>query len=283
MKKQETFGNLSEFEKRDVELFRSSDLNKTAIYFTEVKYKDREKVSAFFELLRFGLEGGEHQLYIRFPNTDHFIEMIGGGFGSGRGDMLVATGKNVWKDDDDNSRITIYSQNNDLILLMGESDCVPEFNFMKRVASYDKGNPFNRPYPNETFVNYSDIEKALSMKYLKLPENIRNIEYCYKTKDVNPKYFIVDYPAYNFQYNNHRFFIIENYIVIEYKITNFVRYKDGGTTIITVIDEIGNEHKFFSPTSLPEKTLCEKFDEYELVEVLGKEKKEIVKLLKNDI
>lgn len=272
------FGDLSEFAKRDVEFFRSSDQNETAIYFTEVEYENRKTAKAFFEVLRFGLDGGDHQLYVRFPNTDYFVEMIDGGFGSGRGDMLVASGKNVWKDDN-NSRITIYSHNNDLILLMGEPDFVPEFNFMKRVASYDKGNPFNQPYPNETFVNFKEIEEALSMKYLKIPENVRKIEYCYKTKDANPKYFVVDYPAYNFKYDNHRFFVIENENVKEFVIKSFVRYKDGGTTIITVTDENGTEHKFFSPTSLPEKTLCEKWDETELIEVSETEKQKLTKFL----
>jgi len=276
------FGDLSEFAKRDVEFFRSSDQNETAIYFTEVEYEKRKTAKAFFEVLRFGLDGGDHQLYVRFPNTDYFVEMIDGGFGSGRGDMLVASGKNVWKDDD-NSRITIYSHNNDLILLMGESDFVPEFNFMKRVASYDKGNPFNQPYPNETFVNFKEIEEALSMKYLKIPENVRKIEYCYKTKDANPKYFVVDYPAYNFKYDNHRFFVIENENVKEFVIKSFVRYRDGGTTIITVTDENGTEHKFFSPTSLPEKTLCEKWDETELIEISENEKQKLTKFLNLDL
>ena len=276
------FGDLSEFAKRDVEFFRSSDQNETAIYFTEVEYGNRKTAKAFFEVLRFGLGGGDHQLYVRFPNTDYFVEMIDGGFGSGRGDMLEASGKNVWKDDD-NSRITIYSHNNDLILLMGESDFVPEFNFMKRVASYDKGNPFNQPYPNETFVNFKEIEEALSMKYLKIPENVRKIEYCYKTKDANPKYFVVDYPAYNFKYDNHRFFVIENENVKEFVIKSFVRYRDGGTTIITVTDENGTEHKFFSPTSLPEKTLCEKWDETELIEVSETEKQKLTKFLNLDL
>ena len=48
--------------------------------------------------------------------------------------------------------------------------------------------------------------------------------------------------------NNHR------RIMNEFEIKNFVRYRDGGTTIITVVDNNGNEHKFFSPTSLPTKT-----------------------------
>lgn len=276
------FGDLSQFKGRDVELFRSSDLNNTAIYFTDVEYEDREEAAEYFELLRFGLEGGDHQIYIRFPKTNYFVEMIEGGFGSGRGDMMDAQGKNVWEDKH-KSPFRIYSHGENLILLIGRDDWTPEFNFMKKAAIYDKGNPFNHPYPNETFVNFEQIEKALSMKFLKIPEDVRKIQYCFKTKDESPKYFLVDAPAYNSQYKNHRFFVIENEVAKQFEVKNFARYRDGGTTIITVIDENGIEHKFFSPTSLPTKTLCEKWDEEELIEVTEEEKQKLVGLLELEL
>lgn len=279
MEIEKQFGNLSEFTKRDVELFRSSDQNETAIYFTTVEDKNRKTAKAFFEVLRFGLDGGDHQLYVRFPNTEYFVEMIGGGYGSGRGNMTQSDGKNVWEDKH-KAPFKVYSHNNDLIFLIGRVDWTPEFNFMKKVASYDKGNPFSHSYPNETLINFEEIEKALSMKYLKIPENIRKIQYSCKTKDENPKYFLVDNPAYNFKYDNHRFFVIENEIIKEFKITNFVRYRDGGTTIITVSDESGIEHKFFSPSSFSEKTLYEKWDETELIPISKNEKQKLVELLK---
>lgn len=272
------FENLSVFKKRDAELFRSSDLNNTAIYFTDVKDKDRKKASAFFELLRFGLEGGDHQLYIRFPNTDHFIEMIGGGMGSGRGSMIESEGKNVWEDAYC-MPFKIYSHDSNLVLIMKGG--ISEFNFMTKVAHYDKGNPFNHPYPNETFVNFSEIEKALSMKYLKIPESVRKIEYCYKTKDAIPKYYLIDYPAYNFKYENHRFFVIENDLVKQFEIKNFLRFRDGGTTIVNSIDENGIEHKFFSPQTMfpTEKELSTTFDDVELAEATYLEKASLASLL----
>ncbi len=282
MKSEKQFCELSKFKKRNVELFRSSDQNETAIYFTNVEYNDRKAAKAFFEILRFGSDGGDHQLYVRFPNTDYFVEMVNGGFGSGRGDMQTARGKNVWEDTH-KSPFTIYSHNNNLILLIGRIDWTPEFNFMTRVAKYDKGNPFNNPYPNETFVNFKEIEKALSMKYLKIPESVRKIEYCYKTKDKTPKYFLVDYPAYNFKYDNFRFFVIEDEIATQFDIKNVTRYRDGGTTIIDVIDKIGVEHKFFSPTTLPEKTLYEKWDEIELIPTTKHEEQKLVELLNLDL
>lgn len=280
MQTEKQFSDLSQFAKRNVELFRSSDQNETAIYFTELEDEQRQTAKAFFEILRFGLDGGDHQLYVRFPNTDHFVEMIGGGIGSAHGDMMMAKGKNVYDTNGCKGEFDIYSHGNNLLLSFGN---FPRFNFMTKVAEYDKGNPYNHPYPNETFVNFKEIEKALSMKYLNIPESIRKIEYCYKTKDKTPKYFVVDYPAYNFKYDNHRFFVIENEVAKEFEIKNFVRYRDGGTTIITVTDKNGIEHKFFSPTSLPEKTLCEKWDETELIVATETEKEKLAELLKLDL
>lgn len=271
------FSDLSDFNKRDVELFRSSDQNETAIYFTDVE-DNRKSAKAYFEILRFGLDGGDHQLYVRYPNADYFIEMLGGGIGSGRGDMKKSTGKNVWLDKH-KMPFTVYSHKDNLIFLIGREDWLPEFNFMTKVASYYKGNPFNRPYPNETRINYNEIEKALTMKYLKIPESIRRIEYCQKTKDTTPKYFVIDYPAYNFKYDNHRFFVVENDIIDEFEIKKFVRYRDGGTTIITVVDNSGNEHKFFSPTTFQTENICKKWDDVELLETTEKEKDELAKLL----
>lgn len=230
--------------------------------------------------MRFSLDGGVHKLYIRYPNTDYFVEMYGGDFENGRGVMIRAICENVWAEKY-NSSITIFSHDKNLICLIGRLDYSPEFNFMEKVASYNKGNPFNNPYPNVTSVNYNEIEDALSFKYLKLPDN-RTIEYCYKTNDNKSKYFVVDYPKYNFKYNNQRFSVIENNIKKEYEIKNFVRYRDGDTTIITVIDENNIEHKFFSPTKLSNETLSVKWDDVELIPTSDIEKEKIEELLNSN-
>lgn len=278
MENKNQFGNLSEFKGRDVELYMSVDLHNTAIYFTDVEHDKRDKAEAFFQLLRFGLEGGDHQIYIRFPNTDYFVEMHNGGFGSGRGSMTVASGKNVHGTEYKKS-FTIHSHDRFLMLSIGDKDLLPEFNFMTKVASYDKGNPFCHPYPNETSLNISELEKVLELKYLKIPENIRKIQYCFKTTDENPEYFLVDFPLYNLRYSNHRFFAIQNNVSIEYKIKDFQRFRDGGTTIMTVIDDKGIEHKFFTPQRMNKNSLCEKWDETELVPVSDEEQEMLVKLL----
>lgn len=274
------FGELSQFleNKRDVELFRSSDEHNTAIYFTDVDDDNRENAKSFFELLRFGLEGGDHQVYVRFPNEDYFIEMLDGGMGSSHGNMMTAHGKNVWGEFEKN--FTIHSHDENLILVLDDI----KFSFMKKVASYDKGNPFCHPYPNETFVNYEEIKKALSMKFLKMPEQIRKIAYCYKTEKSN-KFIVVDFPAYNFQYENHRFRVVDGDDVKEYKVKNFQRYRDGGTTKITVIDENNQEILFYSPQRMfpTDKQLDPSFGMLKLIEATEEEKQKLITLLKIEL
>ncbi len=273
------FGDLSQFIGRDVELFRSSDLNNTAIYFTEVSDSDRKTASAYFELLRFELFGGSRQIYIRFPHTDYFVEMVDGGVGNAHGDMKESSGRNAWEGEY-SSPFTIYSHGDNLLLSLGGH---VKINFMVKVAEYGKGNPYNRPYPDETKLNYPEIETALSMKYLKIPESIRKIQYCFKTKDSDPKYLLVDCPAYNSQHEKHRFFLVENDIIKQYPLKHFIRYRDGGTTIIAVFDDDGKVHNFFSPTPFPEKKLVETWDEQELESVSEQEKMKLIELLKLDL
>jgi len=273
------FKELSEFKQRDVELFRSLNQFETAIYFTDIKDDEEGVAKAFFEILRFGVDGGDHQIYIRFPNTDHFIEMIEGGFGNSRGDMKIGVGRNVWETFKCSKPFTIYSDKDNLLFLKHNSS---ELNFMTKVASYNKGNPFDHPYPNETFFNYEEIEKALSLKYLKLPDT-RSIVYCYKTNTETPKYFIVDCPAYKFRYDQFKFFVVENNSVKEYEIDKFTRYRDGGTTIITVIDENGKMNKFFVPTPMSAKNLCKTWNDDMLIEVTNEEKSKLIELLSSTL
>ncbi len=279
MEIEKQFGQLSEFNGRNAKLYRSSNQRETAFYFAMEQDMNLETASAFFEVLRFELTGGDHQLYVRFPGENHFVEMYGGGSGSGRGDMLSSHGDNVWRMDKNHSPITIYSHGDDLIVLFGRTDWTPSFNFMKKVASYDKGNPYCTPYPDITSVNPEELSAALSMQYLKLPESIRCISYCYKTEDQEPVYLLVDCPAYNLKYENHRMFVIFKDDAKEHKITSFVRLRDGGTTIITFVDELGNQHEFFSPTTMPEKVLHERWNKIRVIEASEEEQQHLVELL----
>lgn len=110
-----------------------------------------------------------------------------------------------------------------------------------------------------------------------------------------PVYFVVDYPAYNFQYTNHRFRVIIGDNVEELPIKDFVRYRDGGTTIITVVRK-GKEYKFFSPVSFGGPKNNSVWDATEIDVNMGtafgltltdkitkKEKEKIIKLLNIDL
>ncbi len=273
------FGELSEFKNRDVELYRSIDQNNVAIYFTKVNDNERKTAKAFFEVLIFGVESGHSSnlVYIRFPNKDYFVQMHGG-YSGGRGEMRQCDFKDVLSDSY-NKNCEFYRFEQNAMLKMNSFD----FHFLTKIGSYDKGNPYNKPYSNETKINYDEIQKALSLKYQKIPDSIRKIAYCFKTKELIPQYILIDYPAYNISYENHRFYIIKNKVARELKIMEFLRQRDGGTTIITVIDEFGELHKFFSPTKFPEKALVEKYDNMELSEVTDDERNSLIELLKLEI
>jgi hypothetical protein len=256
--REQKFENLSQFSIREVELFRSSDKINTAKYF--INDRTNKPSEAYFEILKFKYDYKyKNQIYIRYPNTDYFVELVGG-VSSGRGNLEKLSCKNIWVDEF-KEEISINQQDDDLIIFFGKT--LSDFNFMKKVDN-------------------SEISLALSIKYLKLPENIKSIVYCNKTKDKNPIYFLVDVPKYNFNYDNHRFFMIEDGIPEQLTIKNFERYRDGGTTYITVVDKHDVVYKFFSPSPF-KNDVCEKINDIELMDVDFVEKEYLIKLLKLDV
>jgi len=116
--------------------------------------------------------------------------------------MKYTSAENIW----DGKIIKIKGSN--LILFFDKYDNT--FNFMKLVGRMtlekDKSS-----YRNEIQqLNITEVEEALKLKYLKIPESIRTIAYFMKPKpdsslgDVKmwgeslfgkPVYFVVDYPA----------------------------------------------------------------------------------------
>lgn len=241
-KTEKQFGDLSQFIGRGVELFRSSDQNNTAIYFTEHEYAEREKMKAFFEVLCFDLYGGDHQLYIRYPNTDYFVEIYGGGSFSGRGALQESDGTNLWQDEFRRD-LRINKADDDMVMFIGDS--LPEFNFLKRVGGIEKSNQFTHGDTDKYF-NYDEVKKSLELKYLMIPTSIYKIEYAFIEEKTN--FFVLSiFPAFNLKYDNHKLFAGTKNDMKEYSIIDFKRYRDGGTTIITAKDNLGNEHILFSP------------------------------------
>jgi hypothetical protein len=244
------FGKLSEFAFRDVEYYRSSDPYNTAIYHAKDRDHhfdaDDKLSSAFYELLIFNYNGGDHTIYVKYPHDEYFTE-ISGGSGGGNGSMTHGGGKNVWKDlKYGNQKVSYFKHDTNLLLSFGEFNS--SFNFltlMGRTCS----NTYEYKHSNaQSSFGLGLIKNVLSCDYLKIPQDVRNIAYACKLEKEN-SYILVDYPAYNFGYMSHDFYFCENGIFEKMKVTNFSRARDGGSTWITLKDKNNVEHEFFYPTS----------------------------------
>jgi len=277
------FGNLSEFVNKSVTLYKSSDPKLTSIYFTNDTNK-RENI-ACFELLVFEYNRGESTHFLKYPNQNHFIELSGTCIGSARGNMTQGLGENVWENFSNDpkyrkGKIQIYQHDGNVMLNFDDS----EFNFLKIAARKTTGEK-SYIFKDSSYGqnrNIEMIESVLKEKYLKLPENVRGISYMCKTKDmIGVVYFAVDYPAYNFSYDNQRFrVILSNNDIKELKVTKMERYRDGGTTYIFLLDGNNKEHIFFSPSSfVNEEIEPTNFDGIPLINVTDEERKELCKVL----
>lgn len=261
------FGSMSEFkDEKEIVLYRSSNPELTRTY-----YKDGD----YFEILSIGYPG--QGLFIRYPGKEHFIRLFGG-IGSGWGSMGGGSGKNVWCNKFDRD-IQIFHHERDLCLKMGKWSS--NVNFLTLVGKRTKDSPaFYKNNPTSEKPRGEDqLQEALDRQYLKLPLAIRTVAYMKKLKDVNEEFFIlIDYPTYHSSYETHRIRTIgKNRIIKEYKILEFERYRDGGTTEITLVDEQGDDHMFFSPTPF-EKEKSSTWNGQELVDVT--DEKERIFLMK---
>ncbi len=121
-----------------------------------------------------------------------------------------------------------------------------EFNFLERIAFSD---PYTRDKTEE--FGFDQIEEVFKRKYVPIPDK-RTIEAAYLTQD--GFFVIVDSSAYKYSYDT----IKCHYgnLNTDFKvgtISNFKRYKDGGTTSFD-FELDGVKHEYYSPTSFtPEK------------------------------
>jgi hypothetical protein len=226
---------MSTLKGRTVKLFRSSDKTGTASYWTNLDREHKGIAEAFFEILVFDYEYGKNEVYIRYPETDYFVETTGG-YNSRHGTMNKGNGINPWSEKY-SAKFELYNHDKNLMF----KDL--EHNFLIEVASVDYGNS---TFPkNPTYVNQNELEEAFALNYLKLPDDLMTIAYAYKTNDAIPTYFLIFYPTYNFGYNTHKAFSIKRGVATELTITEFQRYRDGGTTIIKVKESVDG---FYFPT-----------------------------------
>jgi hypothetical protein len=214
---------MKRFEGRNFELFRSYDPNLTS------QYHGSKGESAYYELIIMEYKFTEPQYFIKYPYTDFFVELAGGG-GSMRGVHKRITLTHPIKDiidpyhyegKLDNQKLELY-QFGDRVMLEVKTF---SHDFLDRVT-----------------------DDIFSQEYVPIPD-IRTIAYAIFCP-TEKKYLILDQSAYNFQYETMRLFFgdIKNGMKI-CKINNFVRYRDGGTTLFE-FDYEGKEYKFLSPSSL---------------------------------
>lgn len=230
-----------------VEIYRSSDVNLTARYFG-----DRTGEPCYFEVALFGYKYGKHEVYIKYPNTNFFVEMYGGS-GSAHGNMKHYSMRCLLAEE---LQPFVYEEvlqphkmsikvHEDNMLLEVRSNHSGDFNFLTRVAkvnnnSYDKTPEFGHDIHNQ----------FLRTKFIPIDDK-RNIAYSYKTPDGN--LIIVDQSAYNFSYEGMRCFYGNVRDGIKQgEISGFERYRDGGTTLFKVALD-GVEYGFYSPSRLGSK------------------------------
>lgn len=273
------FKSFSEFGERSIELFESSDPHMTAIYFTNHGDKHLKNSDARFQALHFGYKDTngkwyDQSWYFRKPGDDHFIELTGSSKYS-RGNMEKGSCTNPWEELSFQRKYEYYKHDQDLLITF-----YSEFNFMKLIARSSKDEFDFRESVISCDFGKDKINIALSLPYLKLPLDLKKIEYAYKLKDTEEVYILTHYPHYEFSYENQACFYIQGDEFEQLTISAYQRYRDGGTTYFDATDKIGTVHKFYSPTFFePEKVATWDGIEMEPVENETETMTKLIKLL----
>jgi hypothetical protein len=219
--------SMERFRGRGIKLFRSYDSDLTQKY-----HGRREGEECFFELITMNYKFGEPQYLIRYPYTDFFVELAGGG-GSMRGEHEHIHLTNPIKD-----IIDPYYYEGKL-----DEETLEFYRFGSRTML--TVNKFRHEFLDRI---YDVDEYVLSKEYVQIPD-IRDIAYSFFSPKYQ-KYLIVDQSRYNFQYDTMRLFFGDvKGGMSECKMKNFVRYRDGGTTLFD-FEHNGIEYKFHNPTRL---------------------------------
>ncbi len=222
-----------------LEIYRSIDANKTGIYFGS----DRN-IPAWFEVVIYGYSCNKHSVYVRYPDTDFYIEMIGSP-GSSHGSITHCHIRSVLEE---KLHPFIYEGKlkaaNQLILKHDDYAVYKfdslDFNFLQRVANINDSS-------NDLDFGYDFVSQMLRRKFIPLPQE-RTIVYSYLTNE--NKFIIVDQDAYNFTYEGMRCFYgnLSDGIKLG-TMVDFQRYRDGGTTVFNFIIN-GKVHEFYHPSKL---------------------------------
>jgi hypothetical protein len=216
--------SMSQFAGREIRLYRSYDKNLVKTY-----HGNRE-IPGCYELIMMDYKYGEPRYLIKYPYTNFFVELSGGG-GSMNGVHEHIYCSNPIKDIIDPYYYESLLQNQKLeIYRFGER-------VMLTVDSF-----------RHDFLDQVYGEDILSQEFIKIPD-LREISYAYYSPRYG-KYLIVDQSEFNFQYETMRLFYGDMKSGLSIlPIENFARYRDGGTTHFEFEYE-GEKYKFHSPSRL---------------------------------
>ena len=226
---------------RSVEIYRSKNPKLTG------EYIDRGFGPAYYEIVVFGYSYNHPRVLLRMPNTETYIELTSGGESS-RGQMKHLSIGNPIGDLIDplkidnkliRSKLEMFTFGDDALV---KFDSI-EFNFMERVAV--SGLP---EYVGQPEIGKDLIDEMFSRDYVTIPDK-RKIAYAYVTSTADLT-LIVDQSANKFTYEGMRAWFGSPTVGFErVEITDFVRYRDGGTTIFKFVWN-GEQYEMYSPSKL---------------------------------
>jgi hypothetical protein len=216
--------SMSRFAGREIRLYRSYDQGLV------MKYHGIRETPGYFEFLMMNYKYGEPQYFIKYPYTNFFVE-LGSGGASMQGVHEHISCKDPISDIIDpyyyekklrKSELEIFRLGERIMMKIG----ISRHDFLDQVFDSD----------------------VLSQEYVQIPD-LREVSYAFYSPEFD-KYLIVDHSEFNFQYDTMRLFYgdqINGLSILP--IENFVRYRDGGTTLFEFEFE-GGRYKFFSPSRL---------------------------------
>lgn len=185
------------------------------------------------KVLFFDYSSTQGRVFVRFLkhwsgyDPDMYYEVQDNGESSGGGKWVFGI-HNPWEK---------YIQENRLLLTKDKGTYIfgTSFEMLERV---DDSETFN-----------DEINRG----YVSLPRDIRRFSYVIEIKDTG-QVLVADHPAYKFNnYSDIRFRMIHcDKTDEEFEVINFGRYRDGGTTKVTLKGEDGVTHEFYYPNSLSE-------------------------------
>lgn len=258
-------GNLSslnEFEKipmsslgdKGVKIYRSNP------EITRKYFGNRDYDPCVFELVVLNYKYGEPEIFLQLPYADCYIELVKHGEGS-RGMMSRASLGNPIGDlingfyfDGKLSpeKFTLYTTDENAMIDLGVSD----FIFLEKVA--ERINPLHGRSLDNVEGSGIILDEMTAKYYAKIPDLRRVAYHCISQNDDE---IIVDQSAHNFTYEGMRAWYRKGYqnTFTEVKIENFVRYRDGGTTLFNF--EYHGNHESFYPSRLGESDRKAMLDE----------------------